>query len=120
MEQGAVAAAFAALAGVAGWALWSPGPRPDACAGLRAELGTLPVTRGGRGRHARLTTDPDAPRWVQVDLGAVRVADEIVLFPAEPADPLAAPYFAAPETITSAGLETLTEPSSSWYSMWRA
>ncbi|HEX4144755.1 MAG TPA: DUF1553 domain-containing protein [Pirellulales bacterium] len=53
---------------------------------MTAELAATPVEEGRRsptlGYHSQITDRPDVTKWVQVDLGASRPIDEIILVPA--------------------------------------
>ena len=63
---------------------WSPKHLVDGSHALG--IPSLPLASGSNGWHSRIFTQPDAESWVQVDLGATHLLDEIRLTPAHPRD----------------------------------
>ena len=63
---------------------WSPKHLVDGSYALG--IPSLPHASGSNGWHSRIFTKPDAESWVQVDLGAPHLLDEIRLIPAHPRD----------------------------------
>ena len=63
---------------------WSPKHLVDGSHALG--IPALPFASASNGWHSRIFTQPDAESWVQVDLGATHLLDEIRLTPAHPRD----------------------------------
>jgi signal transduction histidine kinase len=73
---------------------WSPKHLVDGSHALG--IPSLPLASVSTGWHSRIFTQPDVESWVQVDLGATHLLDEIRLTPAHPRDYPDRPGFGFP------------------------